>query len=304
MTDNQEFREISKPLIKQGWLRALLIIIPWMLFVGIFQSLGILIASKVTGLELSEVASQMLTAEMMHWMLLSQLLATIGTATIIYIFQRFFNKRPFKEIGLQWGGYQIDAFWGFMAGFVLISIGFWGLYLLKYLSITGFNFNPLLLLIVFVLCILISLNEELIVRGYILNNLMDSMNKYIALLISALFFALLHGINPNITALAFFNIFIAGIFLGITYIHTKNLWFPIFLHFSWNFFQGPFYGFEVSGHVIPSWIQQKLTSDSILTGGDFGFEGSPIVTVTIILLIIAIEFYYRGKSKNATFEQA
>jgi membrane protease YdiL (CAAX protease family) len=46
------------------------------------------------------------------------------------------------------------------------------------------------------------------------------------------------------------NIFLAGIFLGAYYINRRNLWFPIGLHFAWNFCQGSVFGFEVSGEKV------------------------------------------------------
>nr|WP_321412929.1 CPBP family intramembrane glutamic endopeptidase [uncultured Allomuricauda sp.] len=82
--------------------------------------------------------------------------------------------------------------------------------------------------------------------GVILRNFMESMNKYVALLVSALLFALMHAANPKLSLIGNINLFLAGVVLGLPYIYTKNLMFPIAFHFSWNFFQSLF-GFNVSG---------------------------------------------------------
>ena len=75
---------------------------------------------------------------------------------------------------------------------------------------------------------------------------MFSMNKYLTLIVSSSLFTLLHIMNPNTDWFSFLSLFIAEILLGITYIQNRNLWFPIAIHFSLNFFQSLF-GFNVSG---------------------------------------------------------
>nr|WP_235817831.1 CPBP family intramembrane glutamic endopeptidase [Formosa haliotis] len=90
---------------------------------------------------------------------------------------------------------------------------------------------------------------------------------------------------------SFLNLFLAGILLGITYTYTKNLWFPIALHFSWNLFQTLF-GFNVSGQDFYSLIEFKITDNNMINGGDFGFEGSIFSVIAQVLAIGAIWFYY------------
>jgi hypothetical protein len=140
--------------------------------------------------------------------------------------------------------------------------------------------------------VIVALNEEILMRGYILNNLMDSMNKYWALLISATIFSVLHGMNPNISFLAIINIMLAGIILGSSYIFTRNLWFPISLHLFWNFFQGPVLGYSVSGMKIDSVFKVTLLGNTTVNGGQFGFEGSIVCTVLLIPAIILTMGYY------------
>ena len=59
------------------------------------------------------------------------------------------------------------------------------------------------------------------------------------------------------------SLFLAGILLGITYIYTKNLWFPVALHLSWNLFQTLF-GFNVSGKDFYSLIEFKIQENNLL----------------------------------------
>jgi hypothetical protein len=107
----------------------------------------------------------------------------------------------------------------------------------------------------------------------------------------------MHGFNPNINLFSLTNLFLAGILLGISYIHTKNLWFPIALHFSWNLFQ-TMYGFNVSGQKSYSLIEFTISKNNIINGGDFGFEGSILSVFAMITTIIGIELYYRRQKTN------
>ena len=99
----------------------------------------------------------------------------------------------------------------------------------------------------------------------------------------------MHIGNPNMSAIPLFNLFLAGLFLGIYCIHRKNLWFPIGAHFTWNYFQGPVLGFEVSGNVVDSIFIQSLAGSDLITGGQFGFEGSIILTTFMIIGIIYLD---------------
>jgi membrane protease YdiL (CAAX protease family) len=134
------------------------------------------------------------------------------------------------------------------------------------------------------------------IRGYILSNLSESMNKYIALIVSSLLFGVMHLANANVTTLSFLNIVLAGIMLGIYYVHRKNLWLPISLHFSWNFFQGAIFGFEVSGVDVTGAITQNIQGPDLITGGTFGFEGSVIATLLMLIAIVLLHYKYQDES--------
>ena len=133
-----------------------------------------------------------------------------------------------------------------------------------------------------------GLYEEIMVRGYMLNNFMSSMNKYFALIVTSFCFMIIHLMNANISIIGMINLFLAGLLLGIFYIHKTNLWFPIGMHLTWNFFQGPVFGYEVSGFHTQSIITQEIKGNPIITGGEFGFEGSILATVISIIMIVVI----------------
>jgi membrane protease YdiL (CAAX protease family) len=280
----------KEPLLK-GWIRALLIIIPFFIVTGIFQLIGYLLL----GLKLDTESISLTESTML------QIFTAIGTFLLVFIFTRYIDRTDFKNVGFQLKGYTKDILPGIALGAVIMSLGFLILLILKEINVTGIDFDIYKLLISIVLFVFVALNEEVFLRGYILNNFLQSMNKYVALVLSSLIFSILHVFNPNFDLTSFISILLAGLLLGISYIYTKNLWFPIALHFSWNFFQGTIFGFEVSGTSIYSIINQDPVSDNLLNGGKFGFEGSILSQIFIIIAVFVIWWFARKKNKETIF---
>jgi membrane protease YdiL (CAAX protease family) len=282
----------TEPGIKRGWLRALVILLPFVIFSGVFTFIGALIMGITTGQNPMDIQHGMDTLNPLG-ILIVQGFATIGTLMTVWIFTAQVDNKKIKEIGLSFSSQTKNTIWGVALGFILMGVGTLILILSDNLSIESINSNNINLIYSFFIFVLVSVNEEVLVRGYMLRNLMDSMNRYLALVVSSLLFVALHLFNPNLSSIGLLNLFLAGILLGISYIFTKNLWFPIALHFSWNFFQGPIFGYEVSGNTFYTLIKQKLQGNEILTGGKFGFEGSILASILCTIAIIACWYIYK-----------
>lgn len=298
MMNNDEI--LRKPAIKYAWLRALLFIIGFLIVSTIIQTIGIMILMVVkTDLRIEDVDSFMSNSENFNYILLLRFLGLLAALFLVWIFRKFIDRRTVMSLGLSIKNKGKDMFAGFGLGFSLITIGFFILYITGYLKVVDIDFNTETIWGTFLFFVFVAIQEEILYRGYILNNLMTSMNKYVALAISAVVFALIHGINPNISIVAIVNLVLAGFVLGISYIHTKNLWLPIFFHLSWNYFLGPIYGFEVSGLVVNTTIIQEVTGNTLITGGKFGFEGSLILTALSIIVFFAIDNFFKTRSLKA-----
>ena len=292
MNDKQNLKTEPTPLIKYGWLRAILFLIAALIASAIFTFIGMM----VLGLDFYAIATNardFIKDISLPANITIAFFGFMGMLGMAWIFRRFIDGKTFNSLGFKFSEYKKDFLIGLLFGFVLIASGFVILLILGNLSISDTNFNiPLLFGYVFLFTIG-SLNEEIMIRGYILTNFCDSMNKYIALIVSSLLFAIMHLANANVTVLSFVNIFLAGILLGIYYIHKRNLWFPISLHFSWNFFQGPIFGFEVSGVDVTGVIIQDIQGPDLITGGTFGFEGSIIATLLMVISIVLLHYRYQ-----------
>ena len=204
---------------------------------------------------------------------------------------------PLTGLGLSLKGRWKDLLAGVLFAIVLYVIGFGLSLLFGGVEVTGITFHPSSLLITFAFFLLVGITEELALRGFVLGRLLDGgVNRFWALVISSLLFSLMHILNPNFAFLPFLNIFLAGILLGASYLYTRNLCFPIALHWFWNWLQGPVLGYEVSGNNFgDSLLTLRLAETNILNGGTFGFEGSVICSVLMVIGALLIIRYYRKR---------
>lgn len=273
----------------KGWQRVLLLIIPYLFIVGIFQMIGMI----VSGVDF-EAESYTKTS---YQELVISIFNFIGHFVLLWIFMKYVDKENFIKLGFQFRNRLKDFNLGFLVGFVIMLAGFLILWNLDQVNVTNTNFDLIEVLISMGVFAIVAIVEETLLRGYILRNLMLSMNKYIALIISAIIFALMHGANPNISLFALSDLFLAGVLLGMSYIYTKNLWFPIALHFSWNLVQS-LLGFNVSGQDFYSIVEFKIKEANIWNGGNFGFEASVLSTAAQLIFIIWIYFYFRKEDST------
>lgn len=219
------------------------------------------------------------------------ILLAISVLTV-YFFQKKIDKQNLISHGFQLKNNLVHAMVGFALGLLLSGTGTFILIGNHNLQWTGIEYNTIALLTGFGVMVMVAFSEELVFRGYILSNLLLSMNKWMALIYSALIFTLFHISNPGINILAIVNIFLAGLLLGINYIFTKNLWYSLLFHFAWNFYQGSILGYKVSGISFQPLLAQQLTGQSIMTGGTFGFEGSVVTSVLTLISISLLAWTY------------
>lgn len=296
MTEEQITKTESTPLIKYGWLRSVLFLISALITSVIFTFLGMMFLALIFGFDFSTIATNprdFLKDIGLPANITVAFFGFIGMLGIAWAFRKYIDRKSFRSLGFEFSNYKRDLIIGLILGFALIGSGFILLLFLGNLSIESVNFNIPMLIGYGFMFIVGSLNEEIMIRGYILNNFFDSMNKYIALIVSSLLFAVMHLANANVTVLSVINIFLAGILLGIYYVHKRNLWLPISLHFAWNFFQGPIFGFEVSGVDVTGAIVQNIQGDDLITGGTFGFEGSVMATLLMLIAIVLLHYRYQ-----------
>ncbi len=272
-----------------GWARILLFILPYLFIRGIWELIGYVIAGiSFEDQNFVRSPGQQLTVSFFN---------LLGTFLVLWIFMKYVDREKFIDLGFQLKNRSVDFIVGTAVGLITMVVGFILLIGIDEINYSEFNFNLKDLLISVLLFLIVAVVEEALFRGYVLKNLMLSCNKYLALIISSALFSLMHGFNPNMSLFSFFGLFCAGIILGITYVYTKNLWYPIGLHFGWNFFQTHL-GFNVSGQDFYSLIEFNYTTGNLFNGGEFGFEGSVFSVIAQLFIFLGALYYYKRPVKR------
>jgi uncharacterized protein len=120
--------------------------------------------------------------------------------------------------------------------------------------------------------------EEWVFRGYMYSALKERWPWWVAALFTAAGFALLHAANPNVSAAALFNTFLAGVILALLVERSGSLWSAVLAHGVWNFSIASLASLPVSGIEVSHLLQTAVTGPEPLTGGGFGPEGSLLLT--------------------------
>jgi uncharacterized protein len=222
------------------------------------------------------------------------LASAAALVTYIYLF-KFYEKRKIEELSTS--HFWLNSLIGFFTGFLILSIVILVMYFGK--AYTILSINPVSYLIpALAIGISSAIFEEILFRGIIFRITEQKLGSVWALIISSSFFGFAHLANTNSTLFSAVAITIeAGLLLGATYIYSKNLWLPIFIHFAWNFSEGGIYGAIISGNGLnKSWISCKIEGHDLLTGGAFGPENS--LQAVILGLAVGILFLWMASKKH------
>ena len=265
-----------QPLIKQGWLRAIILLVVY------------LSASIGAGFFVSTNEA---------WFAASFVIALL----IVFFFRTVIDRKSFTSIGFEGDDFFKNALMGLCLGTFLVCTGTLLMYFMgvvEWIDITA-GTSPLILSAGSLM--MVAVGEELVFRGYILRNLMKSFNRWIALIVSAALFTIVHASNPDVEWVALINTFLGGLLTGITFMYTRSLWLPVFFHFSWNYIQGPVLGFDVSGIGFRTLLVLETNGNELMNGGNYGFEGSVICSALLALAIGTWTWkYYKSPTSTAT----
>ena len=280
--------ENNKPFIKTGWLRAAFY------FLAIILGLaGVLLVLSIT--RSNESAG---TGHMIPFSLdsdqsdLHKLIFFLLVLAITFVFRRWIDRKSFESLGFRVNGYLPDAMAG--AALAIFTVGVSSLILKAtgHLNWVDIILDPRALFMSFGTLVLVAVYEELIFRGYILLNLLESFPRWIALFISAVLFMIFHW-----SALGFFpmvNTLIIGLILGLNVIYTRNLWFPICFHVAWKFQEGPVLGLS-GGDSQQTLLIPSMQGNENATGGINGLEGSFVFGVASLLSLLLLFIFFQKK---------
>ncbi len=210
------------------------------------------------------------------------------------IYCRCFEKRPLFSMGFNKRGVVTEYLIGAFAGAVMISLP------VLVCCLTGaakLSFNssvdPLVITLFFLAFVLQGMGEEVLFRGYLLTTLSRRANTWVAIILSSVMFSVMHIANANFSIIAFVNITLFGIFAAMYMLKRGSIWGVGAIHTVWNFMQGNFFGFSVSGNPKLNSIFNCTLGEfgEILSGGEFGIEGglgATVILLSALVLILAL----------------
>ncbi len=309
--NNMMMKEAKKAKFKPNFFLQILIFIGIMLLVQSLVSFILVIPiviwmfaqpEFINACTTGDIAVAMeLAYNMPDWILLVQLFATIIETILAVVYCRFIEKRSLLSMGFTKKGWLKDYLIGYVVGAVMITTAGMIAVAAGTMSLTlSASISVIYFILFFTGYIVQGMAEEVMVRGYFMISLTNSLkSRYaaaIAVGVSSIAFSLLHLGNPGITLLSIVNLTLAGVFFALYVLRTGNIWGACAAHTAWNFFQGNVLGVQVSGLTMNTSIFTATLSDkgSLINGGSFGLEGGLAVTivevVAIILLLVIPQF--------------
>jgi len=286
------FLSPSEPRLRAGWrlLAQLLLLVILYLLLG-----GCLSVALFSVLDVERL------------ILLSQAVSFLAVTASVYLARRFIDKRSFASLGLVLNRLAVkDLLAGALIAGLMMGLIF-GLELaIGWLKVDGFAWqvDPLPwvirdMLLMTLLFIVVGWQEELLTRGYWLQNLTEGLNLPLAVLLSSVGFALGHWANTGFSWASMIGLSRSGLFFAYSYLATRRLWLPVGLHIGWNFFEGTVFGFPVSGLNFFGLILQSNQGPALMTGGGFGPEAG-LVLLPALLFGAALIFGYSRSKRERT----
>jgi len=225
---------------------------------------------------------------------------TLGVTLSIYLARRWLDRRSFVSLGLEADRRGLNDF---LFGVALLGALAAGEALVGW-SLGWFSFetpawrvqSPSSVFTAILASLLalatVAWTEELLFRGYYLQNISQGWSLTSAVILTALLFPLVH---PNLTVLDYLHLVLAGLLLAYAYVRTRRLWLPIGLHLGWNFVGVSVFGvagslpFDIGlGPLFPH------TSHAPLVGGLV--SGSSLAAFLVLgLAAVSVFLYTRNR---------
>ena len=244
-----------------------------------------------------------LTDKTSDFRLILELLSFGFVLNTVFRWTRKVEKRPIRTLGFYRENFLSSLLKGFGLGLALFLLTLLGLVALGQYHFESIHLNPYsLVFVVFTIpfWILQGTAEEVVSRAWLLHQLASRTNLKLAVLISSLFFTLLHMGNSGLTPLSLMNLFLFGVAMSLYLLKTDTVWGVAGIHGAWNFAQGNLFGVLVSGQSSGTSIM-KFTpqgNQDWLSGGSFGIEGSIMSSIILFLLIVYLAYQLKKENER------
>ncbi|MCP5060917.1 MAG: CPBP family intramembrane metalloprotease, partial [Ignavibacteriae bacterium] len=214
------------------------------------------------------------------------LIVLFGTAiALIFLWIRFFEGRSISSLGFIKEGAVKSYLSGFAFGIILNTIVVLIMAMFGSIeiaaestNITGVNAIGIVVLFLFGFVVQ-GAGEEILSRGWMFQVIGARYKPWIGVLITSIFFALIHLGNSGVNPASVINLILVAVLLILFVMNEGSLWFACAWHSAWNWTLGNFYGLSVSGKGdVVSIFDLNTTGNELISGGGFGPEGSLVTT--------------------------
>ena len=135
---------------------------------------------------------------------------------------------------------------------------------------------------------LVSVLEELLIRGVIFRIAEQAWGSRRALVGSTVLFVVAH-LPGEISLMGVLVTATASLAFTAAYQLSRRLWLPMGMHFAWNYLFSAVFSVPVSGHEAEGWLHGSMSGPEWLSGGAYGVEASAVAllvwTVAAALLL-------------------
>lgn len=214
---------------------------------------------------------------------------------LLWLFFRVFERRPVATLGLPLRGPWLRGIGtGLLLGAVPVALLVAMLAVAGRAQISPSSLSwPLVfqsLLPITVGLALFSAQEELVLRGYVLQLLAEGAGRWVAALVTGIVFGLAHVGNPGANPLGLINTAAGGVLLAWLVMRTGSLWIACGYHAGWNLAGAVLFGMRLSGMAHPAaLLKTELSGPNWVAGGSYGFEGSLLIgLLELFVLSLAV----------------
>ena len=126
-----------------------------------------------------------------------------------------------------------------------------------------------------------SAGEELLFRGYGLQQLIRATSPWFAVVGTSSVFGVMHRGNPDASPVGIVNTVLFGMLFGFALVRHGSLWLPVGMHFGWNATLATI-GANVSGlRIRLAGFELVPSGPAIWSGADYGPEASLLASFAV-----------------------
>ena len=238
----------------------------------------------------------------MGWRIAIEAGGMVAAFAALFIVAVFVDKRSITTLGLPARGAITGLIKGTLLGAAIFALPIGILAAMGYIHYAPdfSNFSMTALSLVLFLVFVNVIDQELIVRSYLFQELWAKYSGATAVIVSTIVFVGLHAApisHGMMGKIAGLNILLASVLLGLAYLRSGALWLPIGIHFGWNGLQGPVLGINLTGvEAGVHWHAFAVNGPALWTGGTMGIEGGLTGLAGPLLGIVIVLTFFRKRS--------